>query len=111
MSSLFQTLEGPLDVDSTSTVNNVSLSNAVLQGMSSGINSNSSSKSSDLLQSLMSTSNSYSTLAGLSESGSYVISDSGSVEKILNSFMRLPDFTKNSAAVNNSLKSILDTVA
>lgn len=113
ISSLFQSLDSTSTsaVDSTSTINNASLSDAVLQGMASGNTIDSSSNGSDLLQSLMSTSNSYATLAGLSGTGRDVLSDSGSVEKILNSFMRIPDFTKNSTAVNNSLKSILDTVA
>jgi hypothetical protein len=111
ISSLFQSLEDSSTIDSTSSVDTASLFDGVLQGMSSGNTSDRSSRGSDLLQSLMSTSNSYSTLAGLSGTGSDVLSDSGSFEKILNSFMRLPDFTKNSAAVNNSLKSILDMVA
>ena len=111
INSLLQNLKSSSAVDSASAVDSTSLSDKVLQGMSSGSTKENPSQGSDLLQSLMSTSNAYSTLAGLSGSGSDLLSNSGNVEKMLNSFMRIPDLSKSSPAVVNSVKRILDTLA
>ena len=108
---LLQSLKSSSAEDSVSAVDRTSFSDKVLQGMSSGNTKESPSQGSDHLGSLMSTSNAYSTLAGLSGLGSDLLSNSGNVEKMLNSFMRVPDLSKSSPAVVNSVKRILDTLA